>query len=244
MNLLFRLSKTVVGFENIDNTKYFFSDILPSRDTNHFYDVVKREENLNENDVIYFVYDSYIVAKAIFTGNILIDINRDDKYIYGYGLQNLELINASTRLNHKVFGTRTRYIKTVEMQNEINRILNSENIVYPDEIDKQTLIEGAKKQVIVNAYERSPIARQECIEEYGYKCYICDFDFEKVYGEIGKGFIHVHHVKPLSEIEDEYEINPIKDLRPVCPNCHAMLHKKVPAYGIDEVKGMMKDDIW
>ena len=56
---------------------------------------------------------------------------------------------------------------------------NQNNIVYPDEIESQTLSEGAKKQVIVNAYERNPKARQECIKHYGTKCFICGFDFEK-----------------------------------------------------------------
>lgn len=113
-------------------------------------------------------------------------------------------------------------------------------LVYPDEIEDKGLFEGAKKQVTVNAYERSSQARQECINKYGYKCVICDFDFEKIYGEIGQNFIHVHHIKPLSEIDKEYEINPINDLRPVCPNCHAMLHRKVPAYSIEEMKSVIK----
>jgi 5-methylcytosine-specific restriction protein A len=61
-----------------------------------------------------------------------------------------------------------------------------------------------------------------------------------MYGEIGKNFIHVHHVKPLSEIDEQYKINPIKDLRPVCPNCHAMLHKRKPAYSIEEIQDKIK----
>jgi len=121
---------------------------------------------------------------------------------------------------------------------------NQDNIIYPDEIESQTLSEGAKKQVIVNAYERNSKARQECIKYYGTKCFICGFDFEKQYGEIGKGFIHVHHVKPLAEINEEYKVNPIQDLRPVCPNCHAMIHKKKPAYSIEEIKSFLtKDDL-
>lgn len=119
--------------------------------------------------------------------------------------------------------------------------INKNDFMYPDEINdnEQTIVEGAKKQIIINAYERSSKARKECIEEYGYKCTICKFDFEKVYGAIGKDFIHVHHVKPLSEIDKEYKINPIQDLRPVCPNCHAMLHKKVPAYSIEEIRNFI-----
>jgi len=71
---------------------------------------------------------------------------------------------------------------------------------------------------------KDPYARQQCIEHYGSRCSVCDFDFEQVFGERGRGFIHVHHLKPLSEIQDEYEIDPIQDLRPICPNCHAMIH--------------------
>ncbi len=107
---------------------------------------------------------------------------------------------------------------------------------HPDDIEDKDLFEGTKKQITVNAYERSPQARQECINKYGYKCVICDFDFEKIYVDIGQNFIHVHHIKPLSEIDEKYKINPIEDLRPVCPNCHAMLHKRKPAYSIEEIK--------
>jgi 5-methylcytosine-specific restriction enzyme A len=64
-------------------------------------------------------------------------------------------------------------------------------------------------------------------------------DFEKVYGEIGKGFIHVHHIVELSNIKSEYKVQPIEDLRPVCPNCHAMLHRKKPAYKIEELKEIL-----
>ena len=56
--------------------------------------------------------------------------------------------------------------------------------------------------------------------------FICGFDFEKTYGEIGKGFIHVHHIVPVSEIGESYRVDYEKDLIPVCPNCHAMLHRK------------------
>jgi hypothetical protein len=110
--------------------------------------------------------------------------------------------------------------------------------VYPDELDKpETLFEGIKKTVLVNSYERNPIARKKCIEHYGAKCAVsnCGFDFEKLYGDIGKGFIHVHHLTQLSDIGQGYEVDPIKDLRPVCPNCHAMLHQKNPPYTINEL---------
>jgi 5-methylcytosine-specific restriction protein A len=117
--------------------------------------------------------------------------------------------------------------------------LDFENTVYPDEVKDNDLFEGTAKQITVNAYERNSKARIECIKEYGYKCTICNFDFEKIYGEIGRNFIHVHHIKPLAEIGEKYNIDPIKDLRPVCPNCHAMLHKRKSAYSIKEITNLI-----
>ena len=101
---------------------------------------------------------------------------------------------------------------------------------------EQGLPEGAKKTVVVNKYERSRINRSACINHYGPICKVCDFDFEKVYGEIGKGYIHVHHIVPVSDMGGEYVLNPIKDLIPLCPNCHAMVHKKEPPLSIEELK--------
>jgi 5-methylcytosine-specific restriction protein A len=114
---------------------------------------------------------------------------------------------------------------------------------YYDEIPTEyleKLSEGAKRTLIVNSYERNLIARKRCVEYYGAVCSICGFDFEMKYGEIGKGYIHVHHLTPVSEIGKTYEIDPIKDLRPVCPNCHSMIHKNKDTLTIDELKHIMK----
>lgn len=112
---------------------------------------------------------------------------------------------------------------------------------YADEIPTGflgVLFEGAKRTIIVNAYERNPIARQVCIDYYGATCSVCKFDFEKEYGEIGRGFIHVHHLTRIADIGDTYEIDPIKDLRPVCPNCHSMLHSDKDTLSIEELKSL------
>jgi predicted HNH restriction endonuclease len=68
---------------------------------------------------------------------------------------------------------------------------------------------------------------------------VCGFDFVAAYGELGDGFIHVHHVRPLSDIGEEYEVDPIKDLRPVCPNCHAMIHRVLRAMSIERLKSII-----
>lgn len=113
---------------------------------------------------------------------------------------------------------------------------------FPDEVAKSSFREGATKQVRVNAYERSNQARAECIEHYGAKCCVCDFEFQSLYGkELGAGFIHVHHLVDIAHIGEEYEVDPIADLRPVCPNCHAMLHKRKPAMHPDELRKIIRE---
>ncbi|MEW6127727.1 MAG: HNH endonuclease [Acidobacteriota bacterium] len=100
-------------------------------------------------------------------------------------------------------------------------------------------IEGAARQIFVNAYERNPVARALCIQHYGCLCAVCGMNFGETYGEIGAGFIHVHHLVEISSIREEYKIDPVNDLRPVCPNCHAMLHRKKPAFKIEELKSIL-----
>ncbi|WP_294635523.1 hypothetical protein [uncultured Aquabacterium sp.] len=118
----------------------------------------------------------------------------------------------------------------------------AKDFVGADEIepDQAPLKEGATKTVLVNAYERSAEARRRCIEHHGYACAVCDVHFELHYGsELGKGFIHVHHLKPLHVIGVDYEVDPVADLRPVCPNCHAMLHRKRgQTLSIEELRGI------
>jgi hypothetical protein len=107
----------------------------------------------------------------------------------------------------------------------------------PEEIDEdEVFVEGMAKVITVNAYERNPKARKQCIDHYGKRCIVCGFDFHEFYGSVGDGYIQVHHLKPLSEIREAYEIDPVVDLRPVCANCHTIIHRRNPPYTIEEVK--------
>lgn len=121
-------------------------------------------------------------------------------------------------------------------------MLDTSNDRIPEEVvssPADPIFEGAKRTITVNSYERNSTARRICIGHYGATCVICDFKFEDVYGELGRGYIHVHHVVPLSEIDAEYIVDPIQDLRPVCPNCHAMIHRKVPAHTIEGIRAVL-----
>lgn len=121
------------------------------------------------------------------------------------------------------------------------KVIKDQFYGYPEEVeDPEKFVEGATKKIAINLYERSPQARLKCISALGTKCVVCKFDFESEFGEIGRGYIHVHHLKQLADIGVEYEIDPVADLRPVCPNCHAMLHRRRPAYSIEELIELRK----
>jgi 5-methylcytosine-specific restriction protein A len=93
-----------------------------------------------------------------------------------------------------------------------------------------TYREGAVTRIEVNRYERDPKARAQAIAHHGLDCVVCGFNFEVAYGpELGREFIHVHHLRELASLPDGYEVDPVADLVPVCANCHSMLHRKRPA---------------
>lgn len=117
---------------------------------------------------------------------------------------------------------------------------NSANTTLPEEINNpENYPEGAKTSITINAVERNPKARAVCIAHYGHICVACRFDFAATYGEFGREYIHVHHINPLKDVTDEYNVDPIKDLAPVCPNCHAMIHRREPCLTIAELQKIL-----
>jgi 5-methylcytosine-specific restriction enzyme A len=111
----------------------------------------------------------------------------------------------------------------------------------PEEVRRsETFTEGAVTRVEVNRYERDPRARAACLAHWGYDCAICGFSFARRYGSIGENYIHVHHLVELSSLGPNYEVDAVRDLRPVCPNCHAMLHQRRPAFSIAELRHRLR----
>lgn len=103
------------------------------------------------------------------------------------------------------------------------------------QIEVRLYAEGKSNTLTTKTYDRRPHARQECIAHYGYTCCVCGFNFEKTYGQLGAYYIEVHHLNPIADIGEEYLIDPVKDLRPVCANCHRMLHKQRPPLSVEEL---------
>jgi 5-methylcytosine-specific restriction endonuclease McrA len=91
----------------------------------------------------------------------------------------------------------------------------------PEPFDK---LEGKKYETAVTKYERNQGNRKLCIAHYGYVCKVCEINFEQAYGDLGKDFIEVHHLHPVSQ--GERNVNPIEDLIPLCSNCHSMIHRQ------------------
>lgn len=111
----------------------------------------------------------------------------------------------------------------------------------PDEVSGQPgLVEGASRTVEVNAYERNAVARRRCIQHYGSTCFVCEMSFDRIYGDFASGYMHVHHVRPLSEVGEAYVVDPVYDLRPLCPNCHAAIHLSSPLMTPEELRAHIR----
>lgn len=107
-----------------------------------------------------------------------------------------------------------------------------------DKSSKLVHTEGKRFSITSTAIERDSYARKKCIEHFGYTCQVCGMDFEKVYGKIGEKFIHVHHRVDLAHRDGEHTIDPIKDLIPLCPNCHSMIHTEKPAMSLETLRNI------
>ena len=153
----------------------------------------------------------------------------DEKYV--------EEIPESRKVNYFRDGVRSI------TNNIYKKILSSAGYKERDRVavgDLESYAEGQKELIYTTRYERSPYLRKKVIEQKGSLCLCCGFDFFKVYGKIGKGYIQIHHTTPLHTLGEESPVS-IDDLVPVCPNCHVMIHReKENTLSIDELKKMIQ----
>jgi len=109
----------------------------------------------------------------------------------------------------------------------------------PDVVEEKSFREGVLLRYLANRFVRSRAARRACVDHFGAICSVCDFDFEKFYGKFARGFIHIHHVVNIADRGEEYTLNPIKDLVPLCPNCHAAIHLSDGKMTVEELREMV-----
>jgi HNH endonuclease len=108
--------------------------------------------------------------------------------------------------------------------------------------DDEPLLEGAELTVNQDGYERNPVARRKCLEHYGPQCFVCGFDFAATFGAFAAGIIHVHHVVPLSTTGEAHQVDPTRDLRPLCPNCHLAIHRHDPLLTPEEFRALLESN--
>ena len=132
---------------------------------------------------------------------------------------------------------RAELIRKTIRRKIICRASSNNNKSIPHKND-ELLREGTPIEVRLTKLERNPKARKACINHYGASCSICNIRFDVAYGEIGRGFIHVHHVKPIADATCQRQVDPLRDLVPVCPNCHAMLHAQTPPLTVRKLKSI------
>ena len=72
-------------------------------------------------------------------------------------------------------------------------------------------------------------------------CQSCNFDFQKIYGDIGKEYIEAHHLVPMSELKKgETRKLTKKDFAVLCSNCHRMIHKLKDSSDLEQLKNLIK----
>ncbi|MFM9273497.1 restriction endonuclease [Pseudarthrobacter sp. NKDBFgelt] len=94
----------------------------------------------------------------------------------------------------------------------------------PPHVVSGTCPPDAVSTIDVNRHERNLDARRVCLAFHGTSCAACGFSFEAFYGDAGSGSIDVHHVVPPELLGSGYQLDPVADLVPMCPNCHTLAH--------------------
>ncbi|WP_305812275.1 MrcB family domain-containing protein [Photobacterium leiognathi] len=113
---------------------------------------------------------------------------------------------------------------TLYLQLVLNLSVGSSGQAEDDEMGLS--IEDGTKLRQHKRVERNQALSKKVKKVQGFTCKACGFDFEKKYGEVGKGFIEAHHLTPVSEIKGrKVGLDPVKDFAVLCSNCHRMIHK-------------------
>ena len=160
----------------------------------------------------------------------MFDEGMDRAWLKNNGLKSF--LQSPERINSELLAA----ILSWELDNEIKNNESSSDLT-TSLIDK----EGKRIGYYTYRYERNSKLRQAAINHHGLGCACCEFNFGKIYGEIGKDFIEIHHTKPISSFTDEEIVNPITDLVPLCSNCHRMIHRrKGKVLTIDELKNLLR----
>jgi len=260
-----------IGFETYSNSKDEFSDFFIRSSEPEFSKPqgwFLRVESLNEILRLEFGFDDSAGLLCKFYFGRIKDIFKEleeleEKFERDYfpiifihdehQVRIQDLIELKTPLNFRI-KTKGRLIDNDNFDQKARKLIIDFLIfalkpLLPDleagEVDyyffEKGLPEGAVSRVLVNKYERNPKNRIACLKHYGSSCIVCGFDFGIQYGEFASDFIHVHHLIPVSQMGTDYVVDPVKDLVPLCPNCHSAVHLENPPISPEKLKERLFD---
>ncbi|MCI5873549.1 MAG: HNH endonuclease [Clostridiales bacterium] len=257
-------------FPTYDEARDFLLYDMLERGNTYYY--MKSKMDCINNSFVLFQYEARLIGYAIFEEAFTLDeplYENGSEYHGYYKFRKNSTKVLTTPITAEMFKmidvefkgfNQSHQRKPVGMLPAIFELINTgkgivqeikATINLPEEIDEaelENLKEGQKKQIVVNAYERNQQARRRCLEYYSklnngkIKCEICGFDFGEVYGKEFEGKIHIHHIKEISMISEEYVIDATKDLIPICPNCHMVAHSRKPALKPDEICNLVNNN--
>jgi 5-methylcytosine-specific restriction enzyme A len=106
-------------------------------------------------------------------------------------------------------------------------------------VDSEVYQEGQRAIAEIKVTARNPKLVASAKKRHGFKCQVCDFSFEERYGELGRGFIEVHHLVRLASADSPRK-STTEDVRVVCANCHRMIHKRTPPVPLEELRQLLR----
>lgn len=152
-------------------------------------------------------------------------------------------LSSASKLDHEVWDDFSGDIEQLKQVAESIRN-NFHQVSSAEELDDD--IEATEGRILTRIHQKRERSvkltkkkKQQVLKKTGQlECEVCGFDYERRYGKHGKGFAECHHIKPVSEIQEE-EVTKLSDLAIVCANCHRMIHKSKPWLSLDEAKELL-----
>lgn len=240
-------SLDIENLENILKEKYNITHDEYSRLKNYIEDR-KRVYTHHEENLRFYIFEKskllYLNHKPRLFKNIQGHTYFDlEDLISG---QEIVVIKSKKLINNNNSNLNKSINNNVNKYNELE--ISITNIKDEKDIDEdflepvKSLTEGGSKVVTIKKYERSSLLRSKALLYHAYTCVVCGFNFKNIYGDLGKDFIEVHHIVPISENQTKVSVNPQTDLTVLCANCHRMIHrKKGITLTIEELKNKIKE---
>ena len=171
---------------------------------------------------------------------------KDSNKYFSLTAEGLKYVEDNLAFLQYLFKNSFEYDSAIELSSKVFTSKKTKKVLIYDEDD--TITEGKVSTKTAIVKERSQKLRRAAIEHYTVDgkivCSVCGFDFKKIYGDLGDGYIQMHHENPIYQYSDDgfetYISEAVKNMKPLCANCHCMVHRnKGRLISITELKAIM-----